>query len=70
MSNKELLFNDMENLEKILKSELQIKDLDLDSKQRLIKLCHNRVKEVNKKIKNKEEQISQLEEIIKDIKRG
>lgn len=69
MSNKELLLNDMDNLEKVLKNELQIKDLDLESKRRLIKLCHSRAKEVNKKVKNKEEQISQLEEIIKDIKR-
>lgn len=42
---------DFEILKKIIKREIEIKDLDYDIKIRLINLCNKRAKEIDKKIK-------------------
>lgn len=42
---------DFEILKKIIKREIEIKDVDYDIKIRLINLCNKRAKEIDKKIK-------------------
>lgn len=42
--------SDFEILKKIVNKELHMEDIDSETKIRLINLCDNRIKEINKKI--------------------
>lgn len=57
--------NDFEILKKIVEGKIDIREIDSETKQRLIKMCKQRLEQVEKKIEEKNEQIRKLEEIIK-----
>lgn len=51
------MITDFEILKKIVNKELSFKDVDYETKIRLIKLCDNRINEINKKIKEYDRRI-------------
>lgn len=59
--------DDMETLRKILSNEIQIKDLDNDTKRRLIALCNKRELEIKEKIKETKEKITTAERIMQKL---
>ena len=56
--------NDFEILKKIMKKEISIDNIDFETMERLTRMCENRLKDVEKQIKEKNEQLQKLEEII------
>ena len=52
--------DDFEILKKIVNKELSIKEVDLETKIRLIKLCDNRINEINKKIADYDKRINAI----------
>jgi len=59
--------DDLNCLEEIISGKINIRDLDKDTKKRLIKLCENRLEEVRKEIAKKERQIAYSKEILQRI---
>ena len=51
------MITDFEILKKIVNKELSFKDVDYETKIRLIKLCDNRINEINKKVKEYDRRI-------------
>ena len=56
-SKSNQMITDFEILKKIVNKELSFKDVDYETKIRLIKLCDNRINEINKKIKEYDRRI-------------
>lgn len=54
------MITDFEILKKIVNKELSFKDVDYETKIRLIKLCDNRINEINEKIKEYDRKIESL----------
>lgn len=52
--------SDFDILKKIVNKELRMEDVDLDTKIRLIKLCDNRINDINKKIEVIDKKISMM----------
>lgn len=52
--------SDFEILKKIVNKELRTEDIDLDTKIRLIRLCDNRINDINKKIEVIDKKISKM----------
>lgn len=64
MENENLKIDDFEILKEIIDGKSDIKNLDVDTKKRLIELCSNRLDDINKKIHNKTLEIKRLKEIL------
>ena len=58
---------DYEVLKKIVKGNINVKDLDKDLKIRLNDICNNRLNEVNKKIEETQNTILKIESIISQM---
>lgn len=56
--------DDLEILKDVINGKIEIKDLDIDLEKRLIALCNNRIKEINKKIMAKDLEIAKLKKQI------
>lgn len=52
--------SDFEILKKIVNKELSMNDVDLETKVRLIKLCDNRINDINKKIEIIDKKINNI----------
>ena len=52
--------SDFDILKKIVNKELRMEDVDIDTKIRLIKLCDNRINDINKKIEVIDKKISKM----------
>ena len=61
--------SDMETLQQVMQGQVEIIDLEENTIERLVELCSNRLKEVNKKIIEKEYKISQNKKIIADLRK-
>ena len=59
---------DFDILKDIVNGKIQIKDLDIDTEKRLIKLCDNRLKQMNEKIREKDIEIANIEKLLNDLK--
>lgn len=56
-----------ETLKKLLEGTIKVEDLDYDEKIICMKLCEARTKQYNKKIKEKNEKIETIKQILSDI---
>lgn len=56
--------DDFEILKDVINGKIEIKDLDINLERRLIVLCNNRIKEINKKIIAKDFEIAKLKKQI------
>lgn len=56
--------DDLEILKDVINGKIEIKDLDINLERRLIVLCNNRIKEINKKIIAKDLEIAKLKKQI------
>lgn len=52
--------SDFEILKKIVNKELRMEDVDLDTKIRLIRLCDDRINDINKKIEIIDNKINKM----------
>lgn len=57
--------DDFETLKKVIEGELNINEIDSQTKQRLVIICKQRLRQVEKKIEETNEKIMELEGIIK-----
>lgn len=62
--NENTPLDDLEILKDVINGKVEIKDLDIDLEKRLIALCNNRIKEINKKIMAKDFEIAKLKKQI------
>lgn len=56
--------DDFEVLKKIIKKEISIDNLEFETIERLTRMCETRLKDVERQIKEKKEQLQKLEKII------
>jgi len=63
-----LELEDMELLEKIMKQQIDIKDVDINTKKRITELCKQRLNEINNQIKEKDIKILKMKEKIEELK--
>lgn len=56
--------NDFEILKKIMKKEISIDDIEFETMERLTRMCESRLKDVERQIKEKKDQLQKIEEII------
>ena len=59
---------DFDILKDIVNGKVQIKDLDIATEKRLIKLCDNRLRQMNEKIREKDIEIANIEKLLNDLK--
>lgn len=64
------LISDMEIIKKLVKKEINVKDLSEEDGLRLIKLCEKENENLNKRIDKKEKYIELLENQIKQYKKN
>lgn len=60
---------DFEILKNIVEGNLSIKQLDNDTKRRIIDICNNRIVSVNKMISDKNMEIEKMESLLTNIKK-
>lgn len=63
-----LELEDMELLEKIMKQQIDIKDVDINTKKRITELCKQRLNKINIQIKEKDIKILKMREKIEELK--
>lgn len=56
-----------EYLKGIIDGKINIKDLDKDLEKRLIDICNNRMKEIDREIEKKEYQIEKAKELLENL---
>lgn len=59
--------DDFELLKKLMEGKIDISEIDNESKKRLISICNNRLDGVKKQIRNKKNEIKQMEDLLADI---
>lgn len=59
--------DDVETLKLVMQGQIDIETLDNDTKKRLIVLCQYRLDNVRHKIKDKEEELDTMQNILKEI---
>lgn len=59
---------DFDILKDIVNGKIQIKDVDIETEKRLIKLCDNRLKQMNEKVREKDIEIAKIEKLLQDLK--
>lgn len=59
--------NDFETLKDVVNKKIEIKDLDIETEQRLIELCDNRLKQMDEILSQKDLKISKMEKILNDL---
>lgn len=65
--NEELA--DMKILQQIVKGQIEIRDIEMNSLDRLIALCSKRLNQINKKIEDKEIEISKNRKFSANLKK-
>lgn len=60
--------DDFVTLEKIIRQQIDIKDVDLDTKKRIIELCKQRLNEINIQIREKDTKILKMKKMIEELK--
>lgn len=61
--------SDIDIIDKIIKKEIDVKDLSQDEVTRLTKLCQKQVENLNKRISAKEEKLNYLDKKINEYKK-
>lgn len=56
-----------EYLKRIIAGEINVQDLDKELEERLIDICNNRIKEIDREIEKKEYQIEKAKELLENL---
>jgi hypothetical protein len=67
IENEQNSKDDFVYLQEIIEGKIKIRDLDPELKKRLIKLCNERARIVDREIAKKERQIKKAEEILEKV---
>lgn len=59
--------NDFNVLEGIIKENIKIEDVDINTKKRLITICNQRLERINEKIEDENLEILKLEKLIDEV---